>query len=79
MARRKGTQPLRQLRRRPLPIPNRSSRNVKLRVHGGDRRPGAYKEWCKEVTAACLLYNADPAQLAVLVYLALEPGEGKPR
>ena len=53
--------------------------NDTLRVYDGDRRPGADREWHNTVAAVRVLCKADLAQLAVLVDLALDPGEGKPR
>jgi len=52
---------------------------VRLRTFDGSRRPGAYREWKKEVLAAKFIYNLADKQLAPLVYLALDAKEGGPR
>ena len=50
---------------------------VQIRTFEGD--PAQYKEWRREVEASAFLYSVPEEQLAGLVYLALAPGEGKPR
>ena len=51
----------------------------KFRIRPFDGTPGAYQEWKREVAATAMLYEISDAHLASMVYLALEPGEGKPR
>ena len=51
----------------------------KFRIRSFDGNPGAYQEWKREVAATAMLYEVSDAHLASMVYLALEPGEGKPR
>ena len=53
--------------------------SVKLSVFTGDRTPGVYKEWRKEIEAVQLIYGIDDKTIAPLVYLSLEAGAGKPR
>jgi hypothetical protein len=50
---------------------------VRIKTFHGD--PRRYTEWKREVAATQTLYQIKDEQLAGLVYLALAPGEGKPR
>ena len=53
--------------------------SIRLRNFDGSRAVGAYAEWKKEVLVVQKVYNVAQKDLAPLVYLALETGEGKPR
>ena len=50
---------------------------IQIRTFDGDATQ--YKEWRREVEASAFLYSVPERQLAGLVYLALAPGDGKPR
>ena len=50
---------------------------LQIRTFEGD--PAAYKEWRREVQTGAFIHNVSDDKLAGLVYLALAPGEGKPR
>ena len=52
---------------------------VRLRTFDGSRDPEIYREWRREIDLIRTLYQLPPEQLGPLVYLSLEPGEGKPR
>ena len=51
----------------------------KIHIRSFDGDSSAYKEWRREIDATQFLYEVPESQLAGLVYLALAPGEGKPR
>ena len=51
--------------------------NIKLTRFYGE--PSKYQEWKREIEATRAIYKVTKAQLAGLVYLALAPGETKPR
>eukprot|EP00971_Amphidinium_carterae_P193102 3832377-Amphidinium_carterae.1 len=51
--------------------------NIKIRTFAGDRED--YEDWRREVEALQALYGVAEAKLALLVYLALEPGPSNPR
>ena len=51
--------------------------NVRIRTFYGD--PRKYLEWKREVAATQTLYQVKEEQMAGLLYLALSPGEGRPR
>jgi len=50
---------------------------LKLRTFTGERKD--YEEWRRELRAMELLYAIPPTHMAMLVYLALESGAGRPR
>ena len=50
---------------------------LKLRTSTGERKD--YEEWRRELRAMELLYAIPPTHMAMLVYLALESGAGRPR
>ena len=51
--------------------------NVRIRTFHGD--PKRYQEWKREVAATRTLYQIKDEQMSGLLYLALAPGEGRPR
>ena len=53
--------------------------SLKLRTFDGSRNPGVYRDWKRESMTTQMNYDLMNEQLAPLVYLALESGEGKPR
>ena len=52
---------------------------IKLRTFDGSRKPGIYRDWKREISTTQMIYGLTHEQLAPLVYLALESGEGRPR
>jgi len=47
------------------------ARHVNVQTFSGDRKPGVYKEWKKDVRITALAYKVPDDQMASLVYLAL--------
>ena len=47
------------------------ARHVNVAPFGGDRKPGVYKEWRKDIRVTSLAYKVPDDQMASLVYLAL--------
>ena len=62
-----------------LPPSSLSGGVPRIRLRTFDGNVAGYKEWRREVKATTMMYNIKDEQLAGMIYLALEPGEGKPR
>ena len=56
-----------------------SGKNIRIRTFNGDRKPGIYESWKDEVRTLMLIYGVEQKAMAPLLYLALEPGVGRPR
>ena len=61
-----------------LPVAG-GGKTIRIRTFGGDRAPGIYEAWKDEVRTLMLIYGLEQKVMAPLLYLALEPGVGKPR
>ena len=62
-----------------LPPSSLSGGVPRIRLRTFDGNVAGYKEWRREVKATTMMYGIKDEQLAGMIYLALEPGEGKPR
>ena len=62
-----------------LPPSSLSGGIPRIRLRTFDGNVAGYKEWRREVKATRMMFNIKDEQLAGMIYLALEPGEGKPR
>ena len=54
-------------------------KSIRIRTYNGDRSPGIYESWKDEVRTLMLIYGLEQKAMAPLLYLAMEPGIGRPR